>query len=137
MRRSHRISALRLYSPHVILEKLFIRLCFENVSIIFVLKYFSVTCANTLLLLGRKADDGWKITFVFYNNLGISHSNIFFWGEVLGRGPGTIVSSLVNHNICTILQYYVQYKYTRITTLLSQGLVLLLLTLGWEWHLNV
>ena len=78
MRRSHRISALRLYSPHVILEKLFIRLCFENVSIIFVLKYFSVTCANTLLLLGRKADDGWKITFVFYNNLGISHSNIFF-----------------------------------------------------------
>ena len=34
---------------------------FSNVSIIFVLKYFSVICANTLLLLGRKADDGWKI----------------------------------------------------------------------------
>ena len=37
---------------------------FSNVSIIFVLKYFSVICANTLLLLGRKADDGWKITFI-------------------------------------------------------------------------
>lgn len=60
---------------------------FSNVSIIFVLKYFSVICANTLLLLGRKADDGWKITFITqffkafltlfqqYNNIKLGQDN--------------------------------------------------------------
>ena len=44
-----------------------------------------------------------------------------------------VVCAYILANILLVLRIF----RTRITTLLSQGLVLLELTLNWEWHLNV